>query len=427
MDSRFSFISLFASSDYTIYTDLSISVKAERIKKYWLTLGYKINNSAPNKSDSFLFFYSSKLFTKFNSDPNVNEYFIIPNIQNPRWFILNNSAAINNHGPIIKPTSFKAKIYWFLAKLLNKINLFSLMFPHRLVVKGSSLGRDFYNDNSSVATILYTGAAGKYQKFTIQYSDNKIDFLPNVFLKLSNQKSGINRIANEIQALSSLAQKSFPTLVVPNLIGVIKQCGFYGLLQNNILEAESVFSHFYNLDNLVIAEITSSFDFKTTSVQNFLVSSSLELHIASLNIKGLGSLLDKLGNDKVILAASHGDYIPWNRFINKGTVKVIDWETFGYRPLFYDTFYFILHKIILIENGTVKSALEEGTLAISNALALDKPLTKNKISINLYLILILLLIYSHYMQNETSGGHVFLSKIRAGIGCLYSNGTLDTQ
>jgi|SaaInlV_120m_DNA_4_1040238.scaffolds.fasta_scaffold01513_3 hypothetical protein len=409
MDNRYSFVSLFIDKGCPIYlSGASYSVLSE-LKSFWKGLGFTLAEYKDCGEKSFLYFYKRRFFSRVSEfSGKVSEYIIVPGIDNPRWLILNSKKAIQNHGSIIKPTSLNARTVWVIAKWLNSFGLFAFIFPHRMVVAGSFL-ESFYSNENLTAAILYTGAPGKYQKFTFQYSDSKNK--PVSFMKVSNTASGIKRIENEKKALIKLGDISFDRIITPNLLSVLRKNEFYGLVQDNILSNEGVSVNLSKVDLKAICEIHEKFNFKEVSLSEYFNEVGLYDQIKCL--PEVKDYLSSANNRKILLALSHGDYIPWNRFLSKDKIKLIDWETFKYRPLFYDVCYFLLHKVVLVEKLKGQSVITESISAINELLCVfncEKQSLEN-IDVKFYLLINFIELYVHYKKNNHSADQHLLKAL----------------
>jgi hypothetical protein len=413
MDNRFTFVKFFLNKNDSIYVSEKIYLKLNSIIRFWESIGLNtkkwLDTNTPCDK-KYIYFYKSYFISKKNmiSGEYILEYLLIPGIKNPRWLILNNKNVIRNHGAIIKPTSLKAKIIWNLAKILNKFNLFSLIFPHRMIAKNTSLSNKFYDVDDLEATILYTGAIGRFQKFTLQYSD--FNFKPLLFLKIANTEYGIQKISNEKEALKSLNAFTFNNMVIPKLVDTVKKYNFYGLVQNNILNNETVTSIYSDFDKLAMCEFYTQCEYKEVIFSDYLKKIGFEYSF--FNFPTLTDYFKQYNNSILLLTSSHGDYIPWNRFCSEGTVKIIDWENFDYRPIFYDVCYFIIHKIILIEKNNCQLVIDESYIIMNEMLPnLKQIILKNSIDIKFYLIIILVEIFIHYKNNNEHGDCYFMTTI----------------
>jgi len=381
---------------------------------YWTSLGYKVREwHDGNREDKYFYCYRSRFISKYVEANDAFEYIVIPGFKNPRWIILNKKDVLNQPGLIIKPTSFVSKLVWTGAKIFNKFNLFTAVFPDRLIVKGSKMGATVFDGNGYTPNILYTGAPGRFQKFTIQYVNEHNQ--PFAYFKSANSKGGIARIINECKSLGKLGKHEMKYMEIPKLLERFENKRFFGFLQSNILNNEAVNVSLTENDFLALSELHNRLEFQTVSLSEYLREINLYQYKEDLSfaIDYFSAITEKT----IFLASSHGDYTPWNRFISGSKVKVIDWETFGYRPLFYDLCYFMMHKAILIEKTSAVPAINDSLFYLNK---LSSYLNKSKIdhqslNVNFYLLLNLIELYLHYKNNAHKTDRFFLEEIKDGI------------
>jgi len=405
MDSRFEFIKFFISRDTPIIFDKSIDNKYKKLKIFWKKLDYTIVSNR-ERNNKYIYFYKSR-FNKVKLKKDENEYIFIPSLNNPRWIIKNNKNIIRNHGLIIKPTSVKAKIVWKLAKLLNNISLFTLIFPYRILLKGSSAENITYIKKDLTMAIIYTGAIGKFQKFTLQFIKKNHNI--ESFLKVATKKDAIFRIKSEEVALDFLNSQIFKYINVPNLLEVIKTNDFYGIIQSNIIQEDNIILDFTSLDILAINELYLNSKIYEKTIREYLLQLTKKVNISELMIDE--DLLEKINSKKIIFAMSHGDYIPWNRFIESKKVKIIDWEMFAYRPIFYDIYFYLIHKAILIDKKDITQILDETLNILSKINSFD---IDDKMKM-IYLFIISIELYIHYKKNNEENDKVILNQLKNNL------------
>lgn len=409
MDNRASFIELFIDNDYPIYYDDIVLSGTGWMHCYWESLGYRVAKWCGDNESKYLYCYKRRFISKYVKTDDALEYIVIPGFKNPRWLILNNKKVLGQHGLIIKPTSLKSRIVWAGAKILNKFNLFTVVFPDRVIVKGSEMGATVFDGNVYSPNILYTGAAGKYQKFTIQYVDEYNE--PSYYLKLANSKGGIDRVINECKGLEKIGELELKYMETPKLVEKVGNDKFFGFVQNNILTNETVTAFLTENDILAISELYNQLGLKEVGLSEYLSEIRFCKHEGELFL--VADYLDSMKEKKILLVGSHGDYIPWNRFISGNKVKVIDWETFKYRPLFYDVCYFQMHKAILIDKGPIISAINESVSYSHDLLSrLNTSVCLESIDVKLYMLINLIELYLHYKSNDYEADQFFLKKIK---------------
>jgi len=202
---------------------------------------------------------------------------------------------------------------------------------------------------------------------------------------------------------------------IPKLLEQFENKRFFGFLQRNILTNEAVTVSLTENDLLALSELHNRLDFQAVSLSEYL--KEINLHQYKEDLSFAMDYFSTITEKTIFLASSHGDYTPWNRFVSGSKVKVIDWETFGYRPLFYDLCYFMMHKTILIEKTSAVPAIKESLFYLNK---LSSYLNKSKIdhqsiNVNFYLLLNLIELYLHYKNNDHKTDRFFLEEIKDGI------------
>ncbi len=409
MDSRFEFINFFIDNQVPIIFDKDIDTKYKKLKLFWEELNYKIKTSRENTNSGYIYFYKNR-FVKNKLKANEKEYICIPSLDNPRWIIKNDKNIIKNHGLIIKPTSTKAKIIWKLAKSLNNISLFTLIFPYRILLKKSSIEKITSSNKELTAAIIYTGAIGKFQKFTLQFIDENYKTVN--FLKVATKKDAILRIKNEELALDFFNSQTFKYINIPTLIKTANNNNFYGIVQNNIIQKNNMTLEFTPLDISAINELYLKSKIYEQTIGEYFLQLTKQINISELLIED--NFLEKIKYKKIIFAMSHGDYIPWNRFIESEKIKIIDWEMFAYRPIFYDIYFYLIHKSILIDNKETIQIFDE---ALNICSKINSFKINNEMKI-IYFFLISLELYIHYKKNDEENDKDILNNLNKNINFL---------
>lgn len=413
MDKRHLYIQLFADFPVPVFYKQGVEAKIKSVLDYWSTLGFSVSVKKDKLEgvNEFIYLFRSRYIRRNDSaEITEKEYVVVPSFQNPRWIIENTKEAVQNHGPIIKPTSRSAVAVWYVAKILNRLNFFNVIFPDRIRTRGLSLGSPFEGVGLSKANILYTGAPGKFQKFTLQYVGEAS--LPVGFLKISSSKHGIERLRNEGKALGYFSSYNPASFKVPKFLGEVERNGFYGFFQSNILRDEGVTAEFSIADQHAIYELYQFSGIKRASLSEYKKEMNLDLLTGSDELLSDLNCIFSDGNIK--LGLSHGDYIPWNRFVSGGGVKIIDWETCRYRPIFYDVVYFLIHKGLLVDRIEMMPLLVDIETCLTE-------LSKNNWrgvevhNVRGYMILSLVEMLVHYKLNDEVADSGFIRNIESGI------------
>ncbi|CAA6819132.1 MAG: Unknown protein [uncultured Sulfurovum sp.] len=415
MDSRFDFIYFFTSLETSLETSIYMDKKTfkyhERIVNYWEHLTCEIVPKKEERSNKFIYFYKSRWKKDALVQDNSVEYICIPNLNNPRWLIRNDKNMIKNHGLIVKPTSFKAKLVWMIAKALNNVSLFTVVFPQRMLVQNISLEENMRDKKDEIASIIYTGASGQFQKFTIQFINE--EYRIQSFLKLGTRKDAIERIENEEKALRYLGKQTFQTMVVPQLLETIVNEKFYGIVQSNILDKNIMDFSLNSLDIQVMNELYLLSDIVQTTVSLYCLKLFEELSQESI-LESFKIFLEDIKDEKINLVLSHGDYIPWNRFVDQTKIKVIDWEMYAYRPIFYDIYFYMFHKEILLDQSEIESFFTKSLNYFTQTYNVEY----NERTKNIYLLVISLEVYVHYRKNNETSDEKILKLLLKNIRFL---------
>jgi thiamine kinase-like enzyme len=394
MESKFDLLKLFVNSSSRIY----LNKNCQRFKflfdgTYFIKV---INGCDEFKKieDPYSIYIYKRILGKNLSIPGYSEYHFFPTINNPRWIIRKDKKIIENHGFIIKPTSNSSRLVWFFCKVLNKLNAFSLIAPYKVVIsdkKIKSLLSCFEINNDHKLGIIYTGAPGKFQKFTLQIHKDKNQI--SDFIKLGMKPASVARISNEEKALLSIQNIEFNNVITPRLLGSFHTEVYKGIRVRNILN---------NKDKKITKLIDADLNFLkalTKTIKICRVNDDLcDILIKNYRIK---KFLIIHNIDEIEIMFSHGDYTLFNRFTNSSSLKIIDWETASFRPLYYDLYFFLFYSMFIVRSCTVKDYLEycyKLTKEINNY----RKIFSSTQNTNVYICLSLIEIISHFKTNENT-------------------------
>lgn len=394
-DTRIEFIKLFGEN-------CKISCQNDNLKYLLSNFGLSCNSekmiSKVNEASNFIYFFKNRFNIFQKHKEQFCEYIIIPSLSNPRWIVKNNPDQFRINNKLIKPSSFKSKLVWKLAKVLNKVNFTNLLFPYRFFTQKAQLEKSLKNylENGWIINTIYTGAIGPFQKFTCQIIGNNFKII--AYMKLGLSIPAKNRILNEKRAIETLKSKRFSTLKIPRMLSDINFNEFDGFISENILDKIDKFD--FNLNALDFQYLLNMYNLNeqiTVLVPHF------SKFITNLQNKS-NYIISNLATKKIIMCPSHGDYIPWNRFIGFNQIKLIDFELFDLRPFFFDLFTFIVISRILHNKDNWKTIMRHCTIKAEQFLSYIQsenyliPI-KNQ-DIVLYLFLFTIIIIKLYKENN---------------------------
>ena len=411
MDTRALFIKLLINNKAKVYYNNKFARGYENFVKLWKDSNFMVGKWSGSRGQDFLLFYSKRFNRiQLSNVQEVSEYVLVPSLSNVRWVILNRKENIKNHGLIIKPSSLKAKLVWWLSKSFNAIGLFNMIFPDRVLVN-SSYNRISENLVGDLITkIIYTGAPGVFQKFTSKCEINGNTY----YSKFACTPGGISQVNKEIAALSEINKHDSTSFINPQLIETYYYKDMVGFIQSDILKNEIVDKHLSDLDFNVFKEFYSHHSVKQLELGELVENQRIN------KIYSKFPLLEKWvvcnQNKKIELCLSHGDYSPWNRFCSNGKVKLIDWESLDFRPLLYDLCYFSITSVLLLRKKTDIKDLITTMYRNTEHFNYGKNLSfgcKTK-----YIIINCIIIYSSVKNNEHCGDINYLNNIQKLVNTM---------
>jgi len=201
--------------------------------------------------------------------------------------------------------------------------------------------------------VIYTGAPGIYQKFTIQEMDQNGRIVS--FFKCANTPHAVRRIENEAKVLRFLESKPL-TFNYPRLLDTYERGGVRFLQQSDISSAKARFTlEFTQNHRRALYSLNKEL---RTQTQTALMLDSLRTRIAAsiapdstkAQLANTISVVEKrLPNaDRLDLTFSHGDFNPWNILVSDDGLYVFDWEMGEFRPPLWDYFNFVYHTAFLM-------------------------------------------------------------------------------
>ena len=343
------------------------------------------------------------------------KYIVIPSWQNPRWFIPHNKKIIQNIGNIIKPTTVKSRIIWGIAKLFNHIDCIDLIFRDKIYIKESNLEKRYLKPFSASNTfVIYTGAPGIYQKFTVQEMSSSGKIL--AYFKFGLTSLTRERISAEKSALTFLANTKFNTFKYPSLYDYY-HVGRFSIIKQSPAELSynTMIREFKGLHQRVLEELNNKFS-ETIAKEhlienlkkkvNIINNSDIDLINKAKNdiSRGIEQLLKLLENQQTLkLSFSHGDFTPWNMFTNNVDLFIFDWEMADFRVQLFDFFNFIYHRNILLGKFSLNQIYKELSFNKEWALSLLNSDTTYKTCHIFFLIDILAHYIEHYIIIQKDG------------------------
>ena len=308
----------------------------------------------------------------------IETYTIIPGIHDPRWILpLDSKKQAAASLQLYQPSLFGAKIKKFLFRVFSYLGFVRALTTNRIVFAKhhQTVSNDLKNifeevlGEKNIKLALFTGTPGYHRKVTIQAMGPNGDVL--AYGKLAENEQTYKLLKNEVDILNYLASLHLTKAAIPKVL-------FWGTMSNSKLLIQStrkkLGSHgIYRLTDLHLNFLGELFT-KTTRREIFRKSQcflKLEKNIGELSkhldnkwkqrlIRGIKYIGSELGEAEVPLGFCHGDFTPWNTFLDSGKLFVFDWEyaTKQSIPL-WDIFHFLIHPRILVKKDRAETIVRK--------------------------------------------------------------------
>lgn len=258
---------------------------------------------------------------------------------------------------IYSASTSKAKIYKILINLIWFLGLQSLFFSKQ---KFNYSGCSIYarlkkaglndiafftgtvGDNRKAVFYGQLDSKGYYCKFPLTYSAKKL-------------------VQSELRALLLLQNINCNSIIIPTVI----QCDQFYLMSDvsnynskvysELDERAFIFSNEMcdkSLNKLKLHDISDglineSFALSIESKLNELKNEKLKSELIVL-VRMAKILVAKYSDESIECTFAHGDFTPWNSYSNGDDIAIIDWEMFGYYPVYFDLIHYIVSKNVLL-------------------------------------------------------------------------------
>lgn len=297
-------------------------------------------------------------------------------ISNPdgtiRWIYPNN-LEVPTFLNFYSTSTWRAKILYYIIKVAFLLRLPKLVRSGNLkleIQEDSVLGNiliKYKNDGFSI----FTGTVGENRKAIVEINKNNQTI---AFVKIPLTESSKILILNEIKQLNLIRRYDFKKIIVPELLGNV---------ESNVIELSNIkplkCNQNYKLTDLHVEVLQELYSHTNVAINwNELsqleqandtlcsLSSSKEfnLEIGGVVVKRLLHNIRVLSNNllheggSVVTGISHGDFTPWNMYIAKDQIHLLDWElSENETPLLFDLIHFTFQSTILIEKKGYKDVV----------------------------------------------------------------------
>ncbi|HNT79681.1 MAG TPA: phosphotransferase [Bacteroidia bacterium] len=337
----------------------------------------------------------------YYNNPDQTIRWIVPSENNKPYFLeLYNSNTLK--GSLIRKS----------IELSYKLNMPSNLASGRFYLEHSVHTHidALLNKSQGEGYSIFTGTKGENRKAIIEIHDqNNITH----FIKVALDKKPLELINNERHMLTSLSKYDFSSLSIPTpseqvepyFVKLTNVKPDIIISSNRITEIHlRALIELYSKSNSAkaIGE-TGAWDAISNQLQLLENDPSIHSEIdASKVYKILNALVDihnQIDINKIVpVSICHGDFTPWNMYMDKNRLYLYDWEmSDNNMPMLFDLFHFIFQTEVLINHGSwdeVEFKIDE-MLQLPHAKEL---INKFGIDIDLHLKLYLLFNISYYLR-----------------------------
>jgi hypothetical protein len=309
-------------------------------------------------------------------------------------------------------SSLRAKIFTIAIKVLFTLKLSNLIRSDEVflsVHEGSLLQRILgkypgYNHS------IFTGTVGKNRKIIVELNNG---YKSLVFAKVAISNTSKDLIQNEFHVLSKLKRENLTSIYVPTVLAYSEK----ELLEISNIKPKRCKQPSKLIDVQIVALTQiNSINHKHVQWKDMQAKFEIESLIEDLKVKvivdnGLDgqridsyieklSLLRKTINNEESLSCglAHGDFTPWNMYINHEKLYIYDWElSKETMPVLFDLFHYIFQSEVMINRSDymhVKNEIER-VLSLISTKQLIKQLD---VDINVNFIFYLIYISSYYID-----------------------------
>jgi thiamine kinase-like enzyme len=291
----------------------------------------------------------ANLLNKIIDDNHISVFYIIANADDKKWYLpqQNLKTAIN----LYQPSSWIGKLLKLLFPCLKNSRMLHRLLRIRTVK--IDLKQELKQilcsvfEAKDVDFAIFTGTPSNHQKITIQlFQRDKI----LGYCKISDNKEIAQLFSNEYNLLHRLKEKSVAqipvSLYLGNLIDTV-----HIFVQNTTKTSHSKVLHKWtNLQWSFLTNIkqktTQTLAFEQTDFcrnirrlqANLVLFSDTEQ--TAIN-SGIQKVLENYKSATVNFSVYHGDFTPWNMFVENGQLFVFDWEYAALTyPPYLDWFHF---------------------------------------------------------------------------------------
>jgi hypothetical protein len=309
-------------------------------------------------------------------------------------------------------SSLRAKIFTIAIKVLFILKLSNLIRSDEvfLSVHEGSLLQRILDKYPGYNHSIFTGTVGKNRKIIVELNNG---YKSLVFAKVAISNTSKDLIQNEFHVLSKLKRENLASIYVPTVLAYSEK----ELLEISNIKPKRCKQPSKLIDVQIVALTQiNSINHKHVQWKDMQAKFGIESLIENLKVKVIAdngldgqridlfieklSLLRKTINNEIGLSCglAHGDFTPWNMYINHAKLYIYDWElSKEAMPVLFDLFHYIFQSEVMINRSDymhVKNEIER----VLGLISTKQLIKKLDVDINVNFIFYLIYISSYYID-----------------------------
>ena len=296
--------------------------------------------------------------------PSVSYHYINNNDGTIRW-IFSSKSKKPNFLKFYNINTFRSKLLSSIIKSATNLGLIKYISSGTFQVYSESFTflEKFINKYEANDHAIFTGTIGPNRKLLLWLESDTTSY----YIKIPTTDRSRKLIKNEVKQANFIQSFKIPNLKtsnayfdINNQVAILEDIASNkSYRENKLTELHlSTLNKIYESSNHV-QSIENSIFWKE-SIDKF--KSIKKTSFAKELKENLTNLINSINTTEIAtFSLMHGDFTPWNIYINKDKLCLYDWELSEKRmPLYFDIFHFIMQKNILVYQNnyeTIKSEI----------------------------------------------------------------------
>ncbi len=300
-----------------------------------------------------------EVFDVVSVDEGGQCYAVIAARSNARWWLipLGNSRAAAAGLEMLQPISLPAKIAKIMALIITKFGSQCLLGKGILRLSGlPNLGETFSGRMAYMS--FFTGTDGPHRKTTMQFMDSGGVILG--YCKMSRKSHIRPYLRNEADMLAHVAAIGLRSANIPSVLAYRDDAAITLLVTDSLKSNNYIVPRILGTDHIAfLVELKMHTEYvgsgrllDNLAAQRQDIEGRFSAQVGPKWLARLVRVEKKLRPyvDKIPLCLCHGDFTPWNTFIQGNRLYVFDWEYARVDwPVGFDFIHFSLATIPLAQ------------------------------------------------------------------------------